>query len=1423
MKSKFFQVKNISGLLVFLLILQLIGSVFLFSPDKTVLAKPGWLSDWSKRIKIDIDYTNKIGDSVTHFPVTIFLKSGNGETTKVFDEVGANKQKIAITKEDGETQLYAEIEQWDVDNKVAVIHVSKSDWVIDNDTYVYLYYDNTHTDNTDYIGITAGSAPATNVWDSNTVARWEMKDLTTSSIVDSTINGNNGTKKDANEPIETDGIIAKAQSFDGVNDYVDCGGASSLNMEDKNFTFAAWINPSAYDAGWRAIFGAPTGSGGAGLGLHSTGYLRATKVGIADAPISTALIPLNTWSSVAIVFDSYSSTNNLKYYTNGTLISTVTFNVDFGTNAGTRYIGMLRPGGGFFNGLIDEVSIYNRALSVEEIKAAYNSGNDTLLSYGDEEVYKFKITGSAAQTAGSSQIITITAKNDTGNTITSYTGDKNLVFSGANNALDGAQPTCTDKNNADVTFGTAATLAFANGVATSTMKLYKAEIASIDVSGDVYTTTPLAVTVSAAVLDNFLVETPANATSGVAFPVTITSRDNWHNTTTQVTASTTIAVDVGSVNPEALDETEFTDDGVWTDNFTISGIVEQPTVVLSVTNGAATGSETISVLGIPADPSDCSAVYNSYSQLTVSWSDNSSIESGYKIEKKTDEGSGFGSYAEIGSVGSETTQFIDNPANNPSDPPKDDSRYQYRVRAYNSVGDSANYAEDSIIHYTTPAAPTIGTPVADSSTAITWHWTDNSAFEESFRLDFVIGAGIDIDDIPANSTSYQTSGLTPNSQYAVRLQAYRADRGESPASETSTAVYTLANPPADLTLTANSTDQITASWSNNDNPEGTEYFCENITKGTNSDWITATSWTSTNLSPNTGYVFRVKARNGDEVSAVWTSKKSKTTLDMPATSPPSGYMPFMPPVGGFSVLINNGAEYTDGLLVTLKLSGGPNTVKMAISNYADFRDSQQEAYQSTKIWALAEGEGVKTVYVKFYAPWGQPSEVVSDSIIFRKEKSIIEKIPEVIKKVPEIVKELVKPEPKKEEPVLPPIEEIVPKETPLSFQGQWQLLSSEPIREFVLAPLPKEIRVLAEKFPELERTFEKVGITKITDIEKLKTVKLTLPGLTERMGLAATRIEPGKFALPAGMPIVQLSPEIKQQIPSEIVFAKTGGELIDFNIALSVTEKGEPQQKINTISGKPLQLVVKPDQPVKSVKGYLVFKSKTPRPTSFQLPVNSMLASLIFANPVFAQTQEKPVRVEEKLVLLEFEYTDPDGDGIYTAEIQAPIVEGEYEIITVMDFEDPELGKKEIRLITVVDPEGYIYSTLPAGKLRIAGAIVSIYWLNPEIKQYELWPAKEYQQENPQTTDDTGKYSFLVPPATYYLRVEHPNYPVYQSETFVVKEGSGIHMNIELKTKYWWLKMIDWKIIVMVIFGILLLYNFYRDKIREKRIKPKNI
>lgn len=463
------------------------------------------------------------------------------------------------------------------------------------------------------------------------------------------------------------------------------------------------------------------------------------------------------------------------------------------------------------------------------------------------------------------------------------------------------------------------------------------------------------------------------------------------------------------------------------------------------------------------------------------------------------------------------------------------------------------------------------------------------------------------------------------------------------------------------------------------------------------------------------------------------------------------------------------------------------------------------------------------------------------------KETILEKIENVANKIIEKIFDIIQPISKLDE-----TKEIavIPKEPPLAFKERWNLLPQKAIDNFALSPLSIEFKKLAEKFPELGNTFERVGIQKNTDLKKLKSVKLTLPGLTESVNIPSNEVKESKFAFTKSLPLVKLSAQDKQRLPTEIVFAKTGGELIDLNIALTVNNKGKPQQEISTISGKPLYLIVKPEQPVAKIRGYVVFRSKNFRTDNlkhgtFSFNLDNLLNLTLFAAPALAQTAvdanyialeggnisnltsqniEDKLQVsgskfqETRLVLTEFEYTDPDGDGIYTAEIQVPIAEGEYEIITVMDFEDAELGKKEIRLITVVDPEGYIYEGADGKEIRIPGAIVSLYSLNLETKQYELWTATEYQQENPQITDSTGKYSFLVPEGFYYLTVEAPGYMIYEGKPFEVKEGSGIHENIELKTKYWWIKIVDWKTVALIAVILFLIYNFYRDRKRAKEI-----
>lgn len=439
-----------------------------------------------------------------------------------------------------------------------------------------------------------------------------------------------------------------------------------------------------------------------------------------------------------------------------------------------------------------------------------------------------------------------------------------------------------------------------------------------------------------------------------------------------------------------------------------------------------------------------------------------------------------------------------------------------------------------------------------------------------------------------------------------------------------------------------------------------------------------------------------------------------------------------------------------------------------------------------------------------------PPPIPSQRQIFPEIKIELEKIKEIVRKPIEFFRP--KPKPEVPLPTLPPFfeKEIVVKIPPV-FEGKWQLLSYSkfnfPFLKFTLAPLPKEFQKLAEKLPEIKNLFAQVGVQKLLDIKKLTPVKLTLPTLTKRL------------ALPKVEPLEKIPPEIKEKIPSEILFTRTGKEKIEIPVMLEVTERGEAKLKIQSISNTTLQLFVKPERPVRSIKGYLVFKKIQKQASlSLNFSLHYFFSSFVFAAPSFTK-EHKLNEIENKLVLMEFDFKDEDGDGIFTAEIQTPLVSGEYEIITVFDFEDPELGKKEIRLIAVFDPEGYVFEKYQEKEIRIPGAIVTLYWLNPKTQKYEIWPGKEFAQENPQITDSTGKYAFLVPEGYYYLRVEAPGYLTFESKPFFAGEGSGIHYNIELKSKYWYLRYFDWQTVLLIFVLVLVAINFYRDRTREKRLR----
>jgi hypothetical protein len=128
-----------------------------------------------------------------------------------------------------------------------------------------------------------------------------------------------------------------------------------------------------------------------------------------------------------------------------------------------------------------------------------------------------------------------------------------------------------------------------------------------------------------------------------------------------------------------------------------------------------------------------------------------------------------------------------------------------------------------------------------------------------------------------DNTFWSNKSLAPNTSYSFRAKARNGDGIETdygpPVSK-----YTRANLPgvahfSDVTYTS-----IRANWRANGNPSGTQYFCQSVTTGANSGWITDTSWNSDNLACTIPYSFRVKAKNEDGIETAWTSLGSQSTV-----------------------------------------------------------------------------------------------------------------------------------------------------------------------------------------------------------------------------------------------------------------------------------------------------------------------------------------------------------------------------------------------------------------------------------------------------------------------------------------------------------------------------------------------------------------
>jgi concanavalin A-like lectin/glucanase superfamily protein len=169
----------------------------------------------------------------------------------------------------------------------------------------------------------------------------------------------------------TDGISGKALDFNGINTYVNLPPSTLGNWNSLTYSF--WVKAPKYSgSGWPAFFGSHTTS----LTYNTCiAISRNTETLHIEIDTDTGnyetngniTIPWDTWFHAALVYDG----SNLTEYINGVRGKSIPATGNL-KNVAELNIGQLGNGRYFFNGLIDEAYIFNRALSAVEIKQLYN-------------------------------------------------------------------------------------------------------------------------------------------------------------------------------------------------------------------------------------------------------------------------------------------------------------------------------------------------------------------------------------------------------------------------------------------------------------------------------------------------------------------------------------------------------------------------------------------------------------------------------------------------------------------------------------------------------------------------------------------------------------------------------------------------------------------------------------------------------------------------------------------------------------------------------------------------------------------------------------------------------------------------------------------------------------------------------------------
>jgi chitodextrinase len=582
---------------------------------------------------------------------------------------------------------------------------------------------------------------------------WGFSEGTGGTTADASGNGNTGTITSASWTAQ--GRYGSALSFNGANSVVRIPNSASLNVT-TGMTLSAWVRPTAAQGGWRTILQRQADAyflhASNGDPLHPAG--GGTFGGSTDFVGGPTAIPVNAWTHVALTYDLAT----VRLYVSGTQAATRAATGAIQTNTNPLWIGGNTPYGEYFQGLIDEARVYNRALTPAEIQTDMNTA---VTPTAPDTTPPSTPAGLTATAAGATQVnLSWTASSD--NVGVSEYRVERCAGAGCTDFAQVATPAGTSFND--------------TGLSPSTV--YRYRVRAADFAGNLSQYSTIASATTQAPPDS----TPPSAPTGLtATPAS----------STQINLAWTASTDNVGVTGYRVERcqgascTNFAQVGTpTTTNFSSTGLAASTTYRFRVRAVDAAGnlspySTIVSATTQagpdttpPSAPTGLTATAASPTQVTLAWTastDNVGV-TGYRVERC--QGAGCTNFAQVGTP---TATSYSDTGLSPS------TTYRYRVRAVDAAGNLSAYS--SIATVTTPAVPDTSPPSAPTGLSATaagsgqvnlaWTASTDDVGVTGYRVERCQGTGCTnfAQVASPTATSYSDTGLSPSTTYRYRVRA----------------------------------------------------------------------------------------------------------------------------------------------------------------------------------------------------------------------------------------------------------------------------------------------------------------------------------------------------------------------------------------------------------------------------------------------------------------------------------------------------------------------------------------------------------------------------------------------------------------------------------------------------------------------------